>query len=110
MRFLDEQPLRAVDPAQTTPSNEGKGGFAMLGLLVVKPLLLLGGAGYLGYRLFYKPIKSLLDAQRNDEFAKGGGINMKRCPECNTYIRGDAPECPSCQPIGQTPGRKSDKP
>ena len=109
MRFPDERPLRAVEPAQTSFSNEGKRGFAMLGLLVVKPLLLLGGAGYLGYRLFYKPIKSLLDAQGNDEFANGGGIDMKRCPECNTYIRGDASECPSCQPIGQTPGRKSDK-
>jgi rubrerythrin len=41
-------------------------------------------------------MKSLLDAQRNDEFAKGGGIDMKRCPECNTYIQRDASECPSC--------------
>jgi hypothetical protein len=74
----------------------GKRGYAMLGLLVVKPLLLLGGVGYLGYRVFYKPIKSHLDAQRNDEFAKSGGIIMKCCPECNMYIRGDAIECPSC--------------
>lgn len=94
---------------QTTLGKEEKRRFAVLGLLVVKPLLLLGGAGYLGYRFFYKPIKTLLDAQRNDEFTKDGGIDMKRCPECNTYIRGDASECPSCQPIGQTPGRKSDK-
>jgi hypothetical protein len=68
----------------------------MLGLLVVKPLLLLGGVGYLGYRVFYKPIKSHLEGQRNDDFVKSGGINMKRCPECKTYIRGDAIECPSC--------------
>jgi hypothetical protein len=64
----------------------------MIGLLVVKPLLLLGGIGYLGYRYFYKPIRSHLDAQRDG----GSGIEMKRCPECNTYIRGDAVECPSC--------------
>jgi hypothetical protein len=73
-----------------------KRGYAMIGLLLVKPLLLLGGVGYLGYRIFYKPIKSHLDAQRAGEFTRSGGINMKRCPECNTYIRGDAIECPSC--------------
>ena len=70
--------------------------YAMVGLLVVKPLLLLGGVGYLGYRIFYKPIKSHLDAQRDGGFTRNGGINMKRCPECNTYIRGDAIECPAC--------------
>jgi hypothetical protein len=68
----------------------------MIGLLVVKPLLLLAGVGYLGYRLFYKPIKSHLDAWRDGEFPKGGGIDMKRCPECGTFIRGDAIGCPSC--------------
>jgi hypothetical protein len=68
----------------------------MIGLLVVKPLLLLGGIGYLGYRYFYKPIRSRLDAQRDEGFPGGSGIEMKRCPECNTYIRGDAVECPSC--------------
>lgn len=68
----------------------------MIGLLVVKPLLLLGGIGYLGYRFFYKPIRSHLDAQTDGEFARGSGIEMKRCPECSTYIRGDAVECPSC--------------
>jgi hypothetical protein len=73
-----------------------KRGYAMIGLLVVKPLLLLGGAGYLGYRIFYKPIKSHLDVQRDAEFTRSGGINMKRCPECNTYIRVDAIGCPSC--------------
>jgi hypothetical protein len=68
----------------------------MISLLMVKPLLLLGGVGYLGYRIFYKPIKFHLDAQRDGGFTGSGGINMKRCPECNTYIRGDAIECPSC--------------
>jgi len=69
----------------------------MIGLLVVKPLLLLGGVGYLGYRFFYKPMKSHLDAWRDGGFPTGGGIDMKRCPECDTYIRGDAIECPSCK-------------
>ena len=68
----------------------------MIGLLAVKPLLLLGGIGYLGYRFFYKPIRSRLDARRDGEFARDSGIEMKRCPECSTYIRGDADECPSC--------------
>ena len=71
-------------------------GCSMLGLLVVKPLLLLGGVGYLGYRLVYKPIKSHLDAQMDGEFARSGGINMKCCLKCDTYFRGDADECPSC--------------
>jgi hypothetical protein len=73
-----------------------KRGYAMIGLLVVKPLLLLGGISYLGYRLVYKPIKSHLDVQKDGEFARSGGINMKCCQECNTYFRGDAIECPSC--------------
>lgn len=68
----------------------------MLGLLVVKPLLLLGAVGYLGYRVFYKPFKSHMDAQRDGEFARSGGIEMKCCPECNTYIQWDEMECPSC--------------
>jgi len=72
-------------------------GYSMLGLLVVKPLLFLGGVGYLGYRLVYKPIKSLLDAQKDGEFARSGGINMKCCSKCNTYFQGDAIECPSCK-------------
>lgn len=73
-----------------------KRGYAMIGSLVVKPLLLLAGAGYLGYRLFYKPMKSHLDAWRDGGIPRGGGIDMKRCPECDTYIRGDAIGCPSC--------------
>ena len=79
-------------------------GYTMLGLLVVKPLLLLGGVGYLGYRLVYKPIKSSLDARKDSEFIRSGGINMKCCPKCDTYFRGDAIECPSCNGnIGHTP-------
>jgi hypothetical protein len=73
-----------------------EGGYAMIGLLAVKPLLLLGGVGYLGYRIFYRPIRSCLDAWRDGKSAGSGGIDMKRCPECNTYIRGDAVRCPSC--------------
>lgn len=73
-----------------------KKGNAMIGLLLVKPLILLGGIGYLGYRLVYKPIKSQLEDQKDGEFARGGGINMKCCPKCNTYFRMDAIECPSC--------------
>ncbi len=68
----------------------------MLGLLAVKPLLLLGGVGYLGYRVFYKPMKSRMDSRRDGGFERSGGIDMKRCPECDTYFRGDAVECPSC--------------
>ena len=68
----------------------------MIGLLVVKPLLLLGGVGYLGYRIFYQPIRSHLDARRDRESASSGGIEMRRCPDCSTFIRGDAIECPSC--------------
>jgi hypothetical protein len=45
-------------------------GYAMIGLLVVKPLILLGGIGYLGYRLVYKPIKFHLDDQKDGEFAR----------------------------------------
>jgi hypothetical protein len=71
-------------------------GCAVIGLLVVKPLLLLGGVGYLGYRLFYRPMKTYLGAQRDVHFTRSGGITMKRCPECNTFIRWDATECPSC--------------
>jgi hypothetical protein len=75
----------------------------MISLLMVKPLLLLGGVGYLGYRIFYKPIKFHLDAQRDGGFTGSGGINMKRCPECNTFIRGDAIECPSCNEKNHPP-------
>jgi len=86
-----------------------KRGYAMIGLLVVKPLLLLAGVGYFGYRLFYKPIKSHLDAMRNGGFHGGGGIDMKRCPECDTYIRWDAIGCPSCDGEGlKTPPPKED--
>ena len=78
------------------PGKSGNRENEMIGLLTMKPLLLLGGVGYLGYRIFYKPIKSHLDAHRNRESAGSAGIEMKRCPECHTFIRGDAIECPSC--------------
>jgi hypothetical protein len=92
--------MEAVDGGHLAPVIRAvklvKRGYTMIGLLVVKPLLLLGGISYLGYRLVYKPIKSHLDVQKDGEFARSGGINMKCCPECNTYFRGDAIECPSC--------------
>jgi len=81
----------------------------MIGFSVVKPLLLLAGVGYFGYRLFYKPIRSHLDAWRDGEFPGGGGIDMKRCTECGTYIREDAIGCPSCDGEGlKTPPPKED--
>ena len=98
----------AVDGGHLAPVTRAvmsvERGYTMFGLLVVKPLLLLGGVGYLGYRLVYKPIKSHLDAQKDSEFFRSGGINMKCCPKCDTYFRGEAIECPSCNGnIGHTP-------
>lgn len=96
------------DPPRRIPGSCEKGN-GMIGLLVVNPLLLLGGVAYLGYRLFYKPMKSHLDARSDGEFTRGGGIDMKRCPECDTYIRGDAIGCPSCDGEGlKTPPPKDD--
>jgi hypothetical protein len=69
---------------------------AMIGLLVMKPLLLLGGVGYLGYRVLYKPMKAYWDADKGGKSPLRRGIDMKPCPKCGMYIRSDAGECPSC--------------
>jgi len=66
----------------------------MVGVLLVKPLLLLGGAGYLAYRLLRKTVKSPQAGQEEGEFTRSGGIEMKPCSRCGTYIRSDAAQCP----------------
>jgi ribosomal protein L32 len=68
----------------------------MVGVLLVKPLLLLGGAGYLAYRLLQKTAKSLQVDKEDGEFTRSGGIEMKPCAKCGMYIRSDAAQCPYC--------------
>lgn len=67
----------------------------MVGVLLVKPLLLLGGAGYLAYRLLQKTVKSL-QVKEEGEFTKSGGIEMKPCAICGMYFHSDAAQCPCC--------------
>jgi len=68
----------------------------MIGVLLVKPLLLLGGAGYIAYRLFRKTVESPQAGKEEGEFTRSGGIEMKRCAVCGTYIRSDSARCPCC--------------
>jgi hypothetical protein len=68
----------------------------MVGVLLVKPLLLLGGAGYLAYRLLQKTVKFPRVGKEEREFTRSGGIEMKPCANCGTYIPGDAAQCPCC--------------
>jgi len=68
----------------------------MVGVLLVKPLLLLGGAGYLAYRFLQKTVKSPQVGKEEGEFIRSGGIEMKPCAICGTYIRSDAAQCPCC--------------
>jgi hypothetical protein len=68
----------------------------MVGVLLVKPLLLLGGAGYLAYRLLRESLKFPRAGKEEKEFARSGGIEMKPCTICGMYIRSDAAQCPCC--------------
>jgi len=68
----------------------------MVGVLLVKPLLLLGGAGYLAHRLLQKTVNSPPVGKEEREFNRSGGIEMTPCAVCGTYIRSDATQCPCC--------------
>jgi hypothetical protein len=68
----------------------------MVGVLLVKPLLLLGGAGYLAYRFLQKTVKSPQDGKEERGFTRTGGIEMTPCVKCGMYIRSDAAQCPCC--------------
>jgi len=68
----------------------------MVGVLLVKPLLLLGGAGYLTYRLLLKTVKFPRVGKEEGEFTRSGGIEMKPCAICGMYFRSDAAQCPCC--------------
>ncbi|OGP76571.1 MAG: hypothetical protein A2Z13_10165 [Deltaproteobacteria bacterium RBG_16_64_85] len=77
----------------------------MVGVLMVKPLLLLGGAGYLAYLLLQKTVKSLQVDKENGEFTGSGGIEMKLCAKCGMYICSDAAQCPCCNESQDSPLR-----
>jgi hypothetical protein len=77
----------------------------MVGVLLVKPLLLLGGAGYLAYRLLQKTVNSLQVGKEEEEFIRSGGIEMKPCAKCGMYIRSDAAQCPCCNESKDSPLR-----
>ena len=68
----------------------------MVGVFLVKPLLLLGGAGYLAHRLLQKTVRSPPVGKEEGEFTRSGGIEMKPCAICGMYIRGDSAQCPCC--------------
>ena len=78
----------------------------MLGVLLVKPLLLLGAAGYLGYRLLRKTARSSQDGKEEGEFPRSGGIEMKPCAICGIYIRSDSAQCPCCSESKDSHSRK----
>ena len=77
----------------------------MVGVLLVKPLLLLGGAGYLAYRLLQKTVKSLQVGKEEGEFTRSGGIEMKSCAICGMYFHSDAAQCPCCNESKDSPLR-----
>ncbi|MGA8753632.1 hypothetical protein [Candidatus Deferrimicrobium sp.] len=77
----------------------------MVGVLLVKPLLLLGGAGYLAYRLLQKTVKSLRVGKEEREFTKSGGIEMTPCAKCGMYTRSDTAQCPCCSESKDPPFR-----
>jgi len=77
----------------------------MVGVLLVKPLLLLGGAGYLAYRLLQTTVKSHQVGKEEEEFTRSGGIEMKPCAKCGMYIRSDAAQCPCCNESKDSPPR-----
>jgi predicted DNA repair protein MutK len=77
----------------------------MVGVLLVKPLLLLGGAGYLAYRLLQKTVNSFQVGKEEEEFTRSGGIEMKPCAKCGMYIRSDAAQCPCCNESMDSPLR-----
>ncbi len=68
----------------------------MVGVLLVKPLLLLGGAGYLAFRFLQKTVTSPQDGKEEQEFTRTGGIEMTLCAKCGMYTRSDAAQCPCC--------------
>src|SRR5512134_1087680 len=68
----------------------------MVGVLLVKPLILLGGAGYLDYRLLQKTVNNSRIGKEEGDFTRSGGIEMKPCAICGVYIRSDAAQCPRC--------------
>jgi hypothetical protein len=77
----------------------------MVGVLLVKPLLLLGGAGYLAYRFLQKTVKSLQDGEEEREFTRSGGIELTPCAKCGMYTRSDAAQCPCCGESKDSPLR-----
>ena len=77
----------------------------MVGVLLVKPLLLLGGAGYLAYRFLQKTVKSLQVGKEEREFTRSGGIEMTPCAKCGMYTRSDTVQCPCCSESKESPFR-----
>ena len=77
----------------------------MVGVLLVKPLLLLRGAGYLACRFLQKTVKSPHFGKEDREFTRSGGIEMTPCAKCGMYTRSDAAQCPSCSESKDSPFR-----
>ena len=77
----------------------------MVGVLLVKPLLLLGGAGYLVYRFLQKTVKSHQVGEEDREFTRTGAIEMTPCAKCGMYTRNDAAQCPCCSESKDSPFR-----
>ena len=66
----------------------------MVGVLLVKPLILLGGAGYLAYRFLQKTVISPQVGKEEREFTRSGGIEMTPCAKCGMYTRSECAPCP----------------
>jgi predicted Zn-ribbon and HTH transcriptional regulator len=77
----------------------------MVGVLLVKPLVLLGGAGYLAYRFLRNTVKSSQVGKEEREFTRSGGIEMTPCAKCGLYTQSDVARCPRCSESKEAPFR-----